>query len=68
MRLWFRPILVIAQEIFLVPIIHGGVQKQPSHAQVSHALETAVGRVHSAAHYAESLALDLLGEPVILGE
>jgi hypothetical protein len=59
---------VIAQEVTLVPEIHGCPQEEPSYAEVAHPLETPVGGIDTAAYDCESLALHFLAQPIILGE
>jgi hypothetical protein len=62
------PVLVIAQEIAWVPVVHRGFQKQPSYPQMSHFLEAPVRRINSAANNPEPFSLHLLAEQIILGE
>lgn len=62
------PVFVVAQKIVFVPVIHCGFQEQPAYAEMSHLLEAAVGGVDAAADDAETLALDLLAEKVVLGK
>src|ERR1700733_14317353 len=63
-----RPVLVIAQEIFFVPVIHCSFEEEPAYAQVSHLLEAAIGGVNSAGDHAKPFPPPLLAEPVIFGE
>src|ERR1700758_2745227 len=51
------PIFVIAQEVTLVPEIHGRPQEKPSYAEVTHPLKSAVGGIDTAADNRETLSL-----------
>jgi hypothetical protein len=62
------PVLVIAQEVVFVPVVHCGFQEQPAHAQMAHLLEAAIRGVNAAANDSETAARHLLAEQVILGE
>jgi hypothetical protein len=62
------PVFMVAQEVVFVPVVHRGLQEQPTHAQVSHLLEAAVGGENAAADDAEAFSLDLLAEQVVFRE
>ena len=64
----FRPVLVVAEEVFGVPEIEGGPEKQPGDAGVAHFLETAIGGVDAAADNGELVSLNLLAKVVVFGE
>ncbi len=62
------PVLVIAQEIIRVPVVHRGLQEQPSHPQMSHLLEAPVRRINPAPNNPEPFSLHLLAEHIVFGE
>src|SRR6202049_40965 len=62
------PVLVVAQEIVRIPVVHGGSEEQARNPEVTHLLETSVGGVDSAANDTEAMSLHLLAEQVVLGE
>src|SRR5215469_5667322 len=63
-----RPVLVIPQEVTLVPVIHRRLEEQPAHPQMPHALKSPVCGVDPATHDGEAPPLHLLAEQIIFGE
>jgi len=62
------PILVVAQEVALIPEIHGGPEEEPPYAQVAHPLKAPVGGIDTATNDGETLSPNFLAQAVIFSK
>ncbi len=59
---------MVAQKVVFIPVIHRGLQEEPTDTQMSHLLKSAVRGVNAAAYDAEAFPSHLLAQQVIFGE